>query len=162
VTVLVPPNTAVTVVKAGDIKADGLRAEASFNSVGEGSITIDDFDGPALRASSKGPVTLHQIVTPHLDATSRDDAVEASALHVRDGSIESDDSVTLGFVAGSDTVVSAVTKDGKVNVSGFGADAAGDETTHDDSASQNVRVGDGSGHLYVHSNDGNIDITQQG
>jgi hypothetical protein len=166
VTVLVPPDTEVTVVNAGDIRADGLRAEASFNSIGSGSVTIDDYDAPTLRATSKGPITLHQVAAPHLDATSRDDRVEATALQVRDGTIESDDWVTLGFVRGADTVVTAETKDGKVKVSGFDADAsvANDRKRDDDddSSSQTVRVGDGDGRLYVHSSDGDITLAQEG
>src|ERR1700685_1184991 len=64
VTVVVPAETRVTVVKAGDIKATGLRAEASFSSAGNGSIAIEDYDAPALHVeSSSGPISLHQVGT---------------------------------------------------------------------------------------------------
>ncbi|MBD5657003.1 MAG: DUF4097 family beta strand repeat protein, partial [Candidatus Eremiobacteraeota bacterium] len=81
VTIVVPPQTQVTVVDAGDIRASGLRADASFKSVGDGSITIDDYDAHALRvASSDGRILLQQIIAARLDATSSDGHVEASAL----------------------------------------------------------------------------------
>jgi hypothetical protein len=153
-------------VNAGDIKADGLRADGSFNSIGRGSVTIEDYDAPTLRATSRGPITLHQVVAPRLDATSKDDGVEGTALQVRDGTIESDDRVTLGFVPGADTLITAETKDGKVNVSGFDADAsvANDrkKDDDDDSSLQTVRVGGGEGRLYVRSSDGNIDLAKEG
>lgn len=69
VTVLVPPDTQVTVVAAGDIRAHGLRAEASFKSVGNGTITVEDYAAPALRATASDGISLHEIVTAHLDAS---------------------------------------------------------------------------------------------
>ncbi|MBD5654583.1 MAG: DUF4097 family beta strand repeat protein, partial [Candidatus Eremiobacteraeota bacterium] len=117
-------------------------------------------------ASSDGRILLQQIVAARLDATSSDGHVEASALNVRDGSIESDGHVTLGFASGADTMVNAETSDGKVNVSGFTAaspfEPQRSSDDDNDSASQTVRVGAGEGHLSVHANDGNINLTQEG
>ncbi len=167
VTVVVPPHTRVTVLHAGDIKATGLRADASFNSVGAGDITIEDYDAPSLRvASSHGSITLHQVAATHLDATARHDGVEGTALHVRNGSIQSGDSVSLGFATGTDTTINAATNDGSVHASGFAAGAAtrhkGSEDDDNDSSSETVRVGDGHGHLDVHTSDGSIDLAQEG
>jgi len=166
VTVLVPPETRVTVVNAGDIRASGLRAEASFTSIGRGSVTVDDYDAPALQVSSSdGPIVLRRIVAPRLDATSSNDRVDGTALQVRDGTIESDGRVTLGFATGADTMVTAKTSDGKINVSGFSSDASGHPSSADDdedASSQTVRVGPGDGRLDVHASDGNITLAQEG
>jgi hypothetical protein len=165
VTVLVPAETQVTVVKAGDIRASGLRAEASFNSIGHGSITVDDYDAPALHVSSSdGPIVLHRIVAPRLDATSSNDRIEGTALQVRDGTIESDGRVTLGFATGADTVITAKASDGKINLSGFSSGASGHASSADDdedSSLQTVRVGSGDGRLDVHASDGNITLAQE-
>jgi hypothetical protein len=166
VTVLVPPETKVTVVSAGDIKASGLRAEASLNSVGRGSVTVEDFDAPALHVAANERILLQQVVAPRLDVTSDDGHVIGSELQVRDGSVESDGRVTLGFAAGSDTLVTAEASDGKIGVTGFAGvptlptvrKSDGDDN---DSSSQTVRVGAGEGHLDVHSSDGNITLAQE-
>jgi len=109
---------------------------------------------------------MRQIVATRIDATSSDGRVVGTGLQVRDGTVESDDSVTLGFAAGSDTLVNAQTDDGKVRLSGFDASKAGTEHKSDDgdddSASQTVRVGAGDGHFDVHSSDGNINLAQEG
>jgi hypothetical protein len=168
VTVLVPPETQVTVVNAGDIKATGLRAEATLNSIGNGSVTVDDYDAAALHVSSSdGPIVLHQIVAPRLDATSSSDRIEGTALQVRDGIVESDGRVTLGFATGADTLVTAKASDGKIHLMGFDAAASGapgrsSSDDDDDSSSQTVRVGSGDGRLEVHSSDGNITLDQEG
>jgi len=168
VTVVVPPETEVTVINAGDIKASGLRAEASLNSIGTGSITVEDYEGPALHVTaSDGRISMRQIVATRVEATSSDGRVVGTGLQVRDGTVESDGSVTLGFAAGSDTLVNAQTDDGKVRLSGFDAAKTG-ATEHknddgdDDSASQTVRVGASDGHFDVHSSDGNINLAQEG
>lgn len=169
VTVVVPPQTVVTVVNAGDIRANGLRAEASFNSVGAGSVTVEDYDAPALHlASSNGRISMHQIVAARVDATSANGRVEGTALQVRDGSVESNGPVTLGFAAGADSLVTAATDNGRVSLSGFTAAASAatgrksPQSGADDVSSQTVRVGTGSGHLDVHSSDGNINLAQEG
>jgi hypothetical protein len=154
VTIVVPANTQVTVVDAGDIKANGLRAEASITSVGQGSVTLDDYDAPALTIESNGRISMHQVAAARLDVTSHNDGVDGTALHVRDGSIESDDRVMLGFASGSDTLVTAEASDGRINVSGYNADAS---TTNE----QTVRIGSGNGHLDVHSSDGNITLARE-
>jgi hypothetical protein len=167
VTVLAPPETQVTVVNAGDIKANGLRAEASFNSIGMGSVTVEDYDAPVLHvASSHGRILLHQIVAARLDATSRNGHVEGTALQVRDGNVESNGRVTLGFATGADTLVTAETSNGRVSVSGFTAAAfvtTGRKSSEDsdDPSSRTVRVGAGNGRLDVHSSDGNINLAQE-
>jgi hypothetical protein len=165
VTVVVPAQTQVTVVNAGDIKATGLRAEASLNSTGSGYVAVDDFNAPALHVTANGRITLNQVVSARLNATSSDGHVEGSGLQVRDGSVESDGRVTLGFATGSDSLVTAETNDGRISVSGFTPVASvetgrksGDD---DDSASQTVRIGAGAGHLDVHSSDGSIHLIQE-
>jgi putative adhesin len=167
VTVVVPPETRVTVVNAGDIRANGLRSEAAFNSTGAGSITVEDYDAPALRvASSNGRISMHQIVAARVDATSSDGRVEGTALQVRDGSIESNGPVTLEFATGADTLVSANTDNGRVSVAGFLAAASvasgsnSGEDGADGSSSRTVRVGAGNGRLDVHSSDGNINLAR--
>ena len=168
VTVVVPAETRVTVVEAGDIKANGLRAEASFNSVGSGSVTVEDYDAPALHvAASNGRISLHEIVAARFDAASSNGRVEGTALQVHDGSVESDGPVTLGFATGADTLVTAEAKNGRVSVTGLPA-AASAGTAHrdgdddEDSSSQTVRFGAGTGHLDVHASDGNISLAQEG
>ena len=167
VTVVVPPQTRVTVVHAGDIKASGLRADATFKSVGRGSIAIEDFVGTALDvASSNGAISLRRIVAGRLDATSKRDRIEGSALQVRDGSIQADDDVRLGLAAGSDSLVSAATDGGKVNllgVSTVASEGASRQKRHheEDAASETLRVGMGSGRLDVHSNDGDIELQSE-
>jgi len=162
VTVIVPPQTQVTVASGGDIKVTGLQAAASINSVGNGSITVQDFDGPRLHATSHGSILLQQVVAEHLDATSTDHHIDGSGLDVQDGTIVSDGHVTLGFATGSNTLVNAATNDGKISVSGFPDGASLSSSSSDDNASQTVRVGSGAGHLDVHSDDGNITLTQEG
>jgi hypothetical protein len=162
VTVVVPPETQVTVASGGDIKATGLRASASFESVGRGSITIQDFDGPRLHASSRDSILLQQVVATHLNVTSSDDHIDGNGLQIQDGTIAADDHVTLGFASGTNTLVNALTNDGKVHVDGFPDGATLSSSSNDDTSSQTVRVGAGTGHLDVHSNDGNITLTQEG
>ena len=163
VTVVVPPGTQIDVVNAGDIKATGLRADTSLSSVGSGSVTVDDFDGPSLHATSRGRVLLQQIVADHVDVKSRDDSVEGSGLRVRNGTIESDDHASLGFVAGSDTLITADASDGKILASGFaGSDAdASAKKLDDDASTQTLKIGSGAGRLEVHAGDGNIVLTQE-
>jgi len=166
VTVVVPPETKVTVVNAGDIRASGLRAEASFSAAGRGSVSVDDYDAPSLHIESPdGRISLHQVVAARLEANS-DGRVEGTALQLRDGSVESSGRVSLGFAPGTDTLVTAATDDGRVRLSGFAATAqaatAPPNRDEDDASSQSVRVGSGSGHLDVHSSDGNISLSQEG
>jgi hypothetical protein len=166
VTVIVPPETKVTVVNAGDIRASGLRAEASFTTAGRGSVTVDDYDAPSLRIdSSDGRIMLHQVVAARLEVNA-DGRVEGTALQLRDGSVESSGRVSLGFAAGTDALVTAATDDGQVHLSGFAATAqaasASTSGDGDDASSQSVRVGAGSGHLDVHSSDGSIRLSQEG
>jgi len=167
VTLVVPPNTRVTVDKAGDIKAQGLRADASFQSVGNGSITIEDYDSHNLTvAASDGRITLQRVSANHLDATSSDGRIEGTGLLLRDGNIESDDGrVSLGFAAGTNALVSAETSDGKIRVSGIpgasNATAKSNDDDDDDSSSRSVRIGAGEGRLDVRSSDGNIYLNQE-
>jgi hypothetical protein len=165
VTVVVPEGTKVTVLHAGDIKANGLRAEASFTSRGNGFIRIEDFAGPALHlTATSGPIIMHGVAVEHLDVSARHDRVDATALRVHEGSIESGDRVTLDFAAGTNTVVNADTDDGKITATGFngGASVAGNrKNDDDDSSSQTVRVGTGNGSLDVHTDDGNINLVQE-
>jgi hypothetical protein len=170
VTVVVPPDTSVTVTQAGDIRVSGLRAAASIASVGNGSITVSDFNAPTLHVTaSDGRIALHQVVATQLDATSDNGRVEGTGLQVRDGDVESHNgNVTLGFAAGADTVISADTSNGDIHVSGVtGIPAA---TTHkrssddddDDDSVQTVRLGSGAGRLDVHASNGNIHLSQEG
>jgi hypothetical protein len=169
VTVLVPAGTQVTVVAAGDITATGLRAEASFNSVGNGSVTLEDFNAPALHVtSSDGRITLRQIATARLDVRSDDGRVEGSGLQLRDGSVESHDGrVNLAFAPGSNTVIHAEASDGKIRVSGLSTvgpaqTSKSDDDDDSDANTQTVRIGDGDGRLDVRANDGNINLSQEG
>jgi hypothetical protein len=173
VTIAVAPGTRLIVHNAGNIKATGLRAAASFKSVGMGTVEIEDFNGPSLEvASSNGRVTMHNIVVRQLDAESSNGRVEATALQVRDGRIDSSNGrVTLGFAAGADTTVSAGTSNGHINVSGFSATPAtyvkrgddDDDSDDDDSSSaKTIRVGAGSGRLDVHTSNGSIYLNQEG
>jgi len=169
VTVIVPPDTRVTVVKAGNIEVSGLRAEASIKSVGHGSIAVDDYHAPALDvAASDGAISLHEIAAPRVEVKTDGGGVDATGLQVGDGMIESTDGpVTLGFSAGADTVVNAQTADGTIGVSGIASAAAAtttksDEDDDDKPSSRSVRLGGGDGRLDVHSSDGNIFISQEG
>jgi hypothetical protein len=169
VTLIVPPNTEVTVINGGDIRASGLRAIASFKS-NNGDIRIDDYDAPRLtvEATRNGDVTLHQIVASHLDVSSSNGDVEGSDLNVRDGHISSHDgSVKLGFAPGTDATVTAQAG-GRVRVSGFPATAsvpptrAGSGDDNDDSSLRTVRIGAGNGRINVNSGSDDIDLDQEG
>jgi hypothetical protein len=171
VTIAVPPGTRLTVNNAGNIKATGLRAAASLKSVGNGTVWIEDFNGPSLDvSSSNGRLTLHNIVVRQLDAESSNGRVEVTGLQVRDGNIDSSNGrVTLGFAPGSDTTVTAETSNGHINVSGFAVTPAkvvksGDDDDDDDdsSAAKTIRVGAGSGRLGVHTSNGSIYLNQEG
>jgi len=165
VTVVVPDGTKVTVLHAGDIRASGLRAEASFTSRGNGFIKIEDFDGPVLHVTTmNGPIIMHAVAVERLEASARNDRIDGTAMRVHDGSIESGDRVTLGFAAGTNTIVNADTDDGKITATGFdaGASVAGARKSEDDdSSSQTVRLGAGNGSLDVHTSDGNIHLVQE-
>jgi hypothetical protein len=168
VTLVVPPNTRVTVEDAGDITVTGLRAEAGITSVGSGSITVEDYEAPTLRVTAgNGKIVLRRVSTDHLDAVSKNDRVEGSGLRVRDGTIDSDDHVRLGFASGSDALVTAETNDGKIYANGLapvsgGAAASVVKSDDDDSSASTVRLGDGTGRFDVHVHDGDITLTQGG
>jgi hypothetical protein len=173
VTIAVPSGARLNVVNAGNIKATGLRERASFKSVGNGTIVIEDFNGPALDvATSNGRVTMHNIIASQLDAESSNGRVEGTALQVRDGRIDSSNGrVTLGFLPGTNTTVTAATSNGHINVSGFDAtpakvvkhsDEDGDDDDDDSSTARTVRVGNGSGRLDVHTSNGSIYLSQEG
>jgi hypothetical protein len=168
VTLVVPPQTRVTVVNAGDVDVRGLRAEAAITSVGHGSITVEDYAAPALHAIARGRIALRDVATPHLDVASSESRVDATMLSVHDGSIESDERMTLAFAKGTDTLVTADATSGRIIVSGLTAASAPivDSRTDDDgdktsSSLQSVRVGAGNGHLDVRSHDGNIDLASE-
>ena len=172
VTVVVPPETQVTVASGGDIRANGLRAAASFVSVGSGSVTIDDYDGSTLHVeSSNGRVSLHGVVAKNLDASSSNGRVTGTALRVRDGRVESSNgNVTLGFAPGADTQITAEASNGNVRLSGFPATAStkglrksnsDDSDDDDEDSEQTIRVGAGTGRLDVHSSNGNINLSQE-
>lgn len=162
VTVIVPPATRVTVTNAGDIQADGLRAESSFSS-DHGTVVIEDYDAPALRvAASDKRISLLRIAANSLDVTSDDGRIEGADLQVRDGTVKSSDGrVTLGFAAGSDTVVTAQSSDGTVHVADAQA-AAASRAAHDGDgmSSATMRIGDGNGRFDVRSSDGNIYLSK--
>jgi len=166
VTVLVPAHTRVTVLHAGNIVSRGLRAEASLTSTGEGTITVDDFDGPALRLDSGHSITMHRVVAERLDADSSDGNVEGTSLAIRDGSIQSDGRVMLGLTPGTDTLITAEAKSGKIVTTGFvplpaSVSESKSAADDDDSSSQTVRAGAGNGHLDVQSDDGNITLARE-
>jgi DUF4097 and DUF4098 domain-containing protein YvlB len=165
VTVIVPPNTKITVERAGDIRAEGLRADASFSSVGNGTVTVEDFNAPSLSVSaSDGRISLQRVAANRLDVTSSDGRIVGTGLQLRDGNIESSDGrVSLGFAAGTNALVSAETSDGKIRVSGVPGvtetEKSNDED--DDASSRSVRIGAGEGRLDVRSSDGNIYLNQE-
>jgi len=168
VTLVVPPQARVTVVNAGDVEVRGLRAEAAITSVGHGSITVEDYAAPALHAMSRGRIALRDVATPHLDVASSGGRVDATMLAVHDGSIESDERVTLAFTKGTDTLVTADARSGHVIVSGLTAAAPpvvdsriDDDGNRTSSSVQSVRIGAGNGHLAVRSHDGNIDLAEE-
>jgi hypothetical protein len=172
VTIAVPPGTRLNVQNAGNIKATGLRERASFKSIGNGAIVIEDYNGPALTvATSNGRVTMHNVIAPQLDAASSNGRVEGTALQVRDGRIDSSNGrVSLGFMPGTDTTVTAATSNGHINVSGFTVvpatvvKHADDDDGDDDDArtAKTIRVGAGSGRLDVHTSNGSIYLNQEG
>jgi len=170
VTVVVPPQTQVTVVHAGIITANGLRAEASFNSAGRGSITVEDYNAPALHASSSGRISLHDIVTTRLDVTDHNSQVEGTGLQVRYGNVETHNGpVTLGFAASADTLVVVTSHNGTIHAAGLGPAAAvtsghknsDDDDDDDDSSSRTFRIGGGNGHLDVQSHNGDVELIQE-
>ena len=182
VTLVVPPETHVTVVNAGDIKATGLRAPAAFNSNGSGDVELNDFDAPALNITANhGDVTFHDVATARIDVSTSNGRVEGSGLQLQNGSIStSNGRVTLGFASGSNTVVNAQTSNGTIHLSGLTGTAAvaaprkhkssDDDDENDDDDDDNsdsltaktVRIGAGGGHLDVNTSNGNIRLTQDG
>ena len=150
VTVVVPAATQVTVVSAGDIKAAGLRAETSIKSVGTGSVTLEDFRANALHVSTvNGDIVLDRISSGRLDVISRHGDIDATALLVRDGRVQTRDRITLRFAPGTNTLVSATTRDGSVSVSG-----------NDVPPSRQLRLGTGRGRLDVLSRSGDINLDE--
>jgi DUF4097 and DUF4098 domain-containing protein YvlB len=180
--VTVPPATRVTVERAGDITASGLRAAASFDSPNggivisdfrgaltatsdDGHVEVSDADCPTLHASSaNGRVVLHRVSAQRLEASSSNGRIEATALAVRDGSVSSSNGrVSLGFAPGADTTVTAAASNGAIRVRGLAAvvtnaPAAASGDDDEDSAAQTVRVGAGDGRLDVHASNGSIDL----
>lgn len=164
VTALVPADTQLTVVRAGDIRTVGLRAEASLKSTGQGSITVVDYDAPALHVtSSDGGIVLDRVSAARVDATSENGRIEGSALRLRDGRIDSEDRVTLGLRSGTDSRIVAEATNGRINLSGF-SDALtttskpSPDSNDGDSTVRTIRVGAGNGHVSIHANDGNITL----
>jgi hypothetical protein len=163
VTVIVPPHAEVDVLNAGDIKAYGLQGRATIKSVGNGSVTLEDVSAPSVVVASRsGDISLIRVTTEHLDVTTHDGDIAGSGLAIKDGNVDSGDGrVTLGFASGTDTLVTALTGDGKIRVSGVPPEATAGTTSDDDSATRTVRIGAGAGRLDVHSGDGNIDIAKE-
>jgi len=163
VTVVVPADTRVTVERAGDIKAYGLQADTSLNSIGSGTVTVEDFDARSLRiAASDGKISLYRASATHLELRSESDAIEGAALTVRDGSIESGDGrVSLSFTDGTDAFVNASADDGAIHVAGYNATHLDNRTGDDDASSLEVRIGAGSGRLDVHAHSGDIRISRE-
>ena len=155
----VPPGTRVDVVRAGDITASGLRAEASFRSTGRGLVTIDGYAAPSLHVESGGPVVLDRVGTGRLDAQS-DDRIDGTALDVRSGSVKSGDRVALAFVPKADTLVDADADSGKIVLIEPMKGAPVKRGSDDDASSQTIRLGAGDGHLAVHADDGDITLSQ--
>jgi hypothetical protein len=161
VTVVVPPDTQVTVASAGNITVDGLRAPASITAAGRGSVTVEDFNASSLDVKASHKIILDRVVATRVDVTSTDSRVEGTDLQVRDGRIESDGPMSLRFAPGADTVVSANPGDGKVSVSGpvtVTSDAG--SKSDDDDTSRTVRIGAGNGHLDARANDDDIALSQ--
>jgi hypothetical protein len=165
VTAVVPPETQIDVVDAGNVRVNGLRGATTVKSVGNGSIAVEDYDAPALRVeSSGGNVSLLRVAAPRLDVTSDDGRVVGTALRVRDGSIDSGDgNMTLGFASGTDALITAQTADGTIDISG--ADAAGgsasDRSSRDGASARTVKIGSGNGRLELRAGDGNIHLTNE-
>lgn len=166
VTIVVPADTQVTVVNAGDINVSGLRAEASIHATGSGDMTVEDYDAPALRVStSHGDIDLRRVAARHLIATANGGHVVGTGLKVVDGTIESDDRVTLGFANGTDALITAQTDDGKVSVSRFPGTVAAvqrpadDNNEGSDASAESVRIGAGTGRVDIHTSDGNVHLT---
>jgi len=135
VTIVVPSATQVTVVSAGDIKAADLRAETSIESVGTGSVTLEDFraNAPCLNRERRH----------------RPGSNFIRSLLVRDGRVQTRDRITLRFAPGTNTLVSATTRDGSVSVSGNAGPP-----------SRQLRLGTGGGHLDVLSRSGDINLDE--
>lgn len=187
--VIVPPQTRIQVISAGDIVAGGLRSGASFESYGvvkvsdfrgdlsatssNGHIEISDADCSSLHvSSSNGRVTLRRVSAQQIVATSSNGRIEATALDVRNGSVSSSNGrVSLGFAPDADTTVTAEANNGNVRVSGLAAGVsaattAGDDEDDDDddnagSSAKTVRIGGGGGQLDVHASNGNIDLMRE-
>lgn len=84
----------IEIATAGNIRANGLRADPSFNSIGSGAVTVEDYDASRRHVTtSRGEISLHQIVAGRLTAISRDGSVESGT-----------DTVKLGFANGTDTL----------------------------------------------------------
>jgi hypothetical protein len=169
VTVLVPPGTYVNVQRAGNIKVAGIRGDSSIKSVGNGRVTVDDYDAPTIRIeTSNGDIVLNRVSTANLSVNTSNGSIDGTELNVRDGSVAtSNDSVRLGFAAGTNAVVNAETSNGTVHLFGFPAGTptvrrSSSDDDDDDDAYQTVRIGAGAGRLDVHASNGNIDLSEAG
>lgn len=108
VTIVVPPSIQITVLSAGDVKAAGLRAETSIRSTGTGSVTREDYRANSLHVSTaNGNIVLDRISSGRFDISSRHGVIDATALRIRDGRIETRDRISLRFASGTNTLVSA-------------------------------------------------------
>jgi hypothetical protein len=174
VTVFVPATAQVTVVSAGKVAATGMRAPFVAHvddgditladqrsdvdvSTNDGDVELTDVEGGTVAATTNdGHLVLSRVSAETLRAHSDDGRVTATDLRAVDGTVTTNDGhVTIGFAAGSDTVVNLHTDDGGISING--TTARDDEVGN---SSHTVRIGSGRGHFDVSSGSGDITINQ--
>lgn len=170
-----PQGSRVEISRCGGADVDGITGGVSVHSVDghialtrlQGSVDAQSDDGSISAANVRGDrlamsagdghLSLNDVSVASLDGTTRDGRISAGALNVsNNATLQTDDgSVSVRLVPNSNLIVNASTRDGRILVDGNSIDG-------DDSAQRTIRVGTGTGHLSVATNDGSIRIYTNG
>jgi hypothetical protein len=141
----------------GHVTLSGLQGTVDAHS-DDGSISATDVRADRLAVSSgDGHLSFDNVVVASLDGTTRDGSINAGGLRVsNDATLQTNDgSIRVSLAPSSDLTVDASTRDGRISVDGNSIDG-------DDSAQRTIRVGTGTGHLAVATDDGSIRIYTNG
>lgn len=175
IAVQVPSGASLAIAACAGAKVEGVTGGIAVHSQ-DGHIALSGAGGSAVTlASQDGHIQIQDVSTKKLTVQTQDGHISASRLallgdrpqasfHSLDGSVQveglfpaggtydvstQDGSVDIALARGSNLTLDASTQDGSVRVDGT-------------SPSGPVRIGDGTGIMQVHSQDGSVRVTTNG